>query len=174
MKPPKPLGKKGRPKKTQTDHTTLVDEVFEAEPQMGQPSAQEPSQFDVGGSSSGRVKHKARKWGNTKQKTKRLSRLGRWLGIGESELETDPIEATPTSQTASTTAFGASGPFAATQSSQGTNQEHVAEQQQAAPRPRARVNLIKPRERSERILKKKLAKDVPGIGSSKSNVNALD
>ena len=161
---------------------------------MGQPSAQEPSaqeqtfvqeppmvepsQFDVGGSSSGRVKHKARKGGNTKQKTKRLSRLGRWLGIGESELESDPIEATPASQTASTPAFGTSGPVAATQSSQTTRQQPEVQEQvnleqnnvaQLVPR-----NFIRQRGRSQRILQKKLAKNHQGIGSSSSNVHDLD
>ena len=143
-----------------------------------EPPVVEPSQFDVGGSSCGRVKQKARKGGNTKQKTKRLSRLGRWLGIGESELESDPIEATPASQTASTPAFGTSGPVAATQSSQTTRQQPEVQEQVnleqnnvAQPVPR---NFIRQRGRSQRILLKKLAKNHPGVGSSSSNVHDLD
>ena len=100
------------------------------------------------------------------------------FGIGESELESDPIEATPTSQTASTAAFGASGPFAATQSSQTTRhqpqvqeQGNLEENNVAQPMPR---NFIRQRGRSERILQKKLAKNQQGIGSSSSNVHDLD
>ncbi|GKD90786.1 hypothetical protein Tco_1366293, partial [Tanacetum coccineum] len=44
------------------------------------------------------------------------------------------------------------------------------------PVPRARRNffILRQRERSERILKRKLAKDHPGTGSSKTNPHSLD
>ncbi|GJS60389.1 inorganic pyrophosphatase 2-like protein [Tanacetum coccineum] len=70
--------------------------------------------------------------------------------------------------------------IAPTQSSRTSPSEEIAFENQVVPVkepvPRARRNFFIPRqrERSERILKRKLAKDHPGTGSSKTNPHSLD
>ncbi|GJZ77690.1 hypothetical protein Tco_0642362 [Tanacetum coccineum] len=196
VKPPKPPCKKGRPRKEQVGVSSLFDEPQNApvvdeqvvderqnapvvdeqvvdEPQNARVIDEHSSQFEVSGSSDGRSNiHKASKRINSKSNRGgfgkrcklapglRFSRLGSWFGLGQGQLESDPSEASENAQT--------------TQSSQTTKDQGFPEQeQQAAPRPRARLNFIIPRPRSERIKKRKMAKNVSGIGSSSSNAHEL-
>ncbi|GKA68165.1 hypothetical protein Tco_0768082, partial [Tanacetum coccineum] len=109
----------------------------------------------------------------------RLGRLGTWFGIEGNE--SDSIENTQEetmhdseiqeSQTVQT---------APTQSSQTAASDGIAVDNQVVPVnepvPRARRNFVILRQRggSEKILKRKLAKDYSGTGSSKTNPYSLD
>ncbi|GJQ96160.1 pentatricopeptide repeat-containing protein [Tanacetum coccineum] len=196
VKPPKPPCKKGWPKKEQVGVSSLFDELHNApvvdeqvvdepqnapvvdehvvdEPQNARVIDEHSSQFKVSRSSDGRSNiHKASKRINSKSNRGgfgkrgklapglRFSRLGSWFGLGQGQLESDPSEASENAQT--------------TQSIQTTKDQGFPEQdQQAAPRPRTRLNFIIPRPRSERIKKRKMAKNVSEIGSSSSNAHEL-
>ncbi|GJT20174.1 hypothetical protein Tco_0878880 [Tanacetum coccineum] len=127
------------------------------------------SQYEVGGSSSTVNASK------TKKKitfSENVGRLGSWFGIGENEsdpfkniqeetMHDSEIQESQTVQTAPT------------QSSQTAGSDGIAVDNQVVPVnepvPRAKRNFVIPRqrERSERILRRKLLKDHPGTGSSK-------
>ena len=107
--------------------------------------------------------------------------MGRWFGLGESDGGSDTIEDSNIGQP---TYAGQRNPevdqpnfsrVIPTQNSQvATNGgERSAEVEQPVPaRPRRILNFIRPRAPSQRILQKKLSKNVSGVGSSSSN--ALD
>ncbi|GJX66977.1 pentatricopeptide repeat-containing protein [Tanacetum coccineum] len=157
------------------------------------------SQYEVGGSSSTVNASKTKKrvtfrenvdnrglsiGGRGRGRGPRLGRLGAWFGIDGSE--SDFIENTQEetmhdseiqeSQTVQT---------APTQSSQTAASDGIAVDNQVVPVnepvprepvPRLRRNfvILRHRGRSERILKRKLAKDHPGTGISKINPHSLD
>ena len=105
------------------------------------------------------------------------SRLGRWFGIGETDNMSDPIvEPTQTQNEAgpsqTSTYVNHEAP---TQSSQTPSapMPQAPPPMPQAPVPRGRGIFVRPRQRSERILKKKLAKNQPGIGSSSSSPHNL-
>ncbi|GKB96059.1 hypothetical protein Tco_0982196 [Tanacetum coccineum] len=122
--------------------------------------------------------------------SRRFSNLGRWFGLGEKAAESDPIEnsemAQETNQNAANDSFAATQEthqfsataFASTQNSQ--NHQVSEQEPQAAKQEPQRcsskgiLNFIRPRPRSERILKKQLAKKVHGIGSTSSNALNLE
>nr|GEZ46933.1 pentatricopeptide repeat-containing protein [Tanacetum cinerariifolium] len=122
--------------------------------------------------------------------SRRFSNLGRWFGLGENDYESDPIEnsemAQETNQNAANDSFAttqethhfSASAFSSTQNSQNhqvSEQEpRAAEQEPHRAIPRGILNFTKPRPRSERILKKKLAKKVHGIGSTSSNALNLE
>ncbi|GKB86192.1 hypothetical protein Tco_0958464, partial [Tanacetum coccineum] len=186
VKPPKPPCKKGRPRKEQVGGSLLFDEPQNApvvdeqvnapvideqvvdEPQNARVIDEHSSQFEVSGSSDGRSNiHKASKRINCKSNRGgfrkrgmlapglRFSRLGSWFGLGQGQLESNPSEALENAPT--------------TQSNQTTKDCGFPEQEQVAPIPSPRLNFIIPIPRSERIKKRKMAKNVYGIGLSCSN-----
>ena len=162
--PPKPPTKKGRPRKAQVGVSSLVDEDLDFAPVDSAPVETTPivdddyveapfvheqtSQFEVGGSSNGRSK-----------RVKTTLRRGRIGNKGRLPPTTQHHVNTQQSQNNAPNADTASG-----QSNQAPDiASHVA-----VPNipPRPRMNFVKPRQRSERIFKRKLAKN---IGSSNSN-----
>ncbi|GKE00246.1 hypothetical protein Tco_1388229 [Tanacetum coccineum] len=175
--PPKPPVKKGRPRKT--------------------PLVGGSTQFGV--QRGRRVKTTVKRGGASYKRgfvpSRRFSNLGRWFGLGENHYESDPIEnseiAQETNQNAANDSFTASQEthqfsatvFASTQNIQNhqvleqepqvaEQEPQAAEQEPHRARPRRILNFIRPRPRSERILKKQLGKKVHGIGST--SLNALN
>ncbi|GKA81543.1 hypothetical protein Tco_0788235 [Tanacetum coccineum] len=201
--PPKPLAKKGRPRKNLIPSESVDDQTKPlVPPSVPIPPVEEhlgSSQYELGGSSSTVNASKTKKRvtfkenvanrglsisGRGRGRGPRLGRLGAWFGIHGNE--SDSIENTQEetmhdseiqeSQTVQT---------APTQSSQTATSDGIAVDNQVVPvnepvprepEPRARRNFVIPRQRgrSERILKKRLAKDHPGTGSSKTNPHSLD
>ncbi|GJW02308.1 pentatricopeptide repeat-containing protein [Tanacetum coccineum] len=201
--PPKPTAKKGRPRKIPIP-SEYVDDQTEplVPPSVPIPPVEEhigSSQFELGGSSSTVNASKTKKMvtfkenvanrglsisGRGRGRGPRLGSLGAWFGIHRNE--SDSIENTQEetmhdseiqeSQTVQTVP---------TQSSQTAASDGIAVDNQVVPVnepvprelvPRARRNfvILRQRGRSERILKRKLAKDYSGTGSSKTNPYSLD
>ncbi|GJW39230.1 pentatricopeptide repeat-containing protein [Tanacetum coccineum] len=162
--------------------TPAVDEQVGVEEQASQYDVGGSSQFDVRGeeqASQYDVGGSRYKRGSVP--SRRFSNLGRWFGLGEKAAESDPIEnsemAQETNQNAANDSFAATQEthqfsataFASTQNSQNhqvSEQEpqaaeqepQAAEQEPQRARPRGILNFIRPRPRSERILKKQLGK----------------
>ncbi|GKC61241.1 hypothetical protein Tco_1088839 [Tanacetum coccineum] len=146
--PPKPPCKKGRPRKTPVVGSSLIDEDIDTPVNDVRGSGY----FDDGGSSDVRG---CGQFG---------VRKGRWFGLGENDNESDPIENSEVPQ--ETNQNAANDSIIATQETRHFSDTAFASSQTA--------KTIKPRPRSERILKKQLAKKVHGIGSTSSNALNLE
>ncbi|GJS71589.1 hypothetical protein Tco_0704430 [Tanacetum coccineum] len=199
--PPKPPAKKGRPRKTPLVGSSLIDEEIETPDVDEQVGVKRGGSAQFGVQRGRRVKTTVKRGGAGYRRgsvpSRRFSNLGRWFGLGENDYESDPIEnsemAQETNQNAANDSFAATQEthqfsataFASTQNSQNhqvSEQEpqaaeqepQAAEQEPHRARPRGILNFIRPRPRSERILKKQLAKKVHGIGSTSSNALNLE
>ncbi|GJX59902.1 hypothetical protein Tco_0291292 [Tanacetum coccineum] len=168
--PPKPRTMPGRPRKKRirAAHENKNPNKFD----VG--GEEQVTQFDMG------VKTTVKRGGSAQFGVQR----------GENHYESDPVEnsemAQETNQNAANDSFTATQEthqfsataFASTQNSQNhqvSEQEpQAAEQEPHRARPRGILNFIRPRPRSERILKKQLGKKVHGIGSTSSNALNLE
>ncbi|GJZ96899.1 hypothetical protein Tco_0669233 [Tanacetum coccineum] len=176
--PPKPLAKKGRPRKNPIPSEFIDDQTEPLVP----PSVPIPPVKEHLGkmlliwglSISGRGRGRG----------PRLGKLGAWFGVNGNE--SDSIENTQEetmhdskiqeSQTVQTTPIQSSQTAASDGIAVDNQVVPVNEPVPREPVPRARRNFVIPRQRgrSERILKRKLAKDYPRTGSSKTNPHSLD
>ncbi|GJW23965.1 pentatricopeptide repeat-containing protein [Tanacetum coccineum] len=181
--------------------TPAVDEQVGVEEQASQYDVGGSSQFDVGGEeqASQYDVEGSSKFDDLGEEQVRVKRgdstqfgvqRGRRVKTTVKREESDPIEnskmAQETNQNAANDSFAATQEthqfsataFASTQNSQNhqvSEQEpQAAEQEPHRARPRGILNFIRPRPRSERILKKQLAKKVHGIGSTSSNALNLE
>ncbi|GKC61320.1 hypothetical protein Tco_1088918 [Tanacetum coccineum] len=173
--PPKPPAKKGRPRKTPLVGSSLIDEEIETPAfDVGGEEQVRVKRAQFGVHRGRRVKTTIKRGGAGYRRgyvpSRRFSNLGRWFGLGENDYESDPIEnsemAQETNQNAANDSFAATQEthqfsattFASTQNSQNhqvSKQEpQTAEQEPHIARPRGILNFIRPRSRSERILKK--------------------
>lgn len=145
--------------------------------------SEQPSHGVVGLTQKKRVKITKRRGGTGYNKSKvpaaRFSRLGRWFGLGERDLESGPTDTDHNAGQTNEDAGQVNPNAGQTNEDADVVNEPVAGQvnpnaDAVNPRGRRILNFIKPRGRSERILKQKLAKNVPGIGSSSSNAMDLE
>ncbi|GJT97323.1 pentatricopeptide repeat-containing protein [Tanacetum coccineum] len=166
--PPKPPAKKGRPRKNPIPSESVDGQTKPLVP----PSVLIPLVEEHLGFSQ------------YEGRGPRLGRLGAWFGINGNE--SDSIENTQEeamhdskiqeSQTVQTTPIQSSQTAASDRIAVDNQAMPVNEPVPREPVPRARTNFVIPRQRgrSERILKRKLAKDHPRTGSSKTNPHSLD
>ncbi|GKF71480.1 pentatricopeptide repeat-containing protein [Tanacetum coccineum] len=151
-KPPKSPRTKGRPKKNRdVESTSLVDE-----PDVAMNVTGGFATFEVGGSSA------------TSSTTKRGGKRVKFnTNVQTSQrLHSDTIEAQPTTQRSQTTRMQSNIP-AAVQVTPTTSFVQVNPIGAAG-------SFVRPRGKSERIVKNKLLKKNPCVGSSKSNVENLE
>nr|GEX56055.1 pentatricopeptide repeat-containing protein [Tanacetum cinerariifolium] len=183
--PPKPPVKKGRPRKTPLVGSSLIDEEIETPDVDEQVGVEEQasqydvgmggsSQFDVGGSSQFDV-------GGEKQVTQfdmggssDVSGTKKNVVGGSAQFGVQRANDSFSAYAFSLTQYSQNHQVSK-QEPQATKQEpQAAEQEPHRSRPRGILNFIRPRPRSERILKKQLAKKVHGIGLTSSNALNLE